>query len=80
MAKRPFWLVPDEISHDTVEALQTLLEDAHSGEIIGMAFAVMYKGRDYIVNATGEAYRSPTFTRGMIQALDDRMKNRLYGP
>jgi hypothetical protein len=70
---RPFTLVPDSISHDTIEALKALLRDAEKGEIIGLAFAVMYKGRDYIVNTAGEAHRSPTFTRGMVPALDDHL-------
>jgi hypothetical protein len=76
---RPFALAPDSISHDTVEALQTLLKDAQRGEIIGVAFAVMYKGRDYIVNTAGEAHRSPTFARGMVQALDDHLMHKVHG-
>lgn len=76
---RPFTLAPDSISHDTIEALKVLLRDAERGEIIGLAFAVMYKGRDYIVNTAGEAHRSPTFTRGMIQALDDHLMQKVHG-
>jgi hypothetical protein len=77
--KKPFELMPDNISHDTVEALKSLLEEAERGEIIGFAFAAMYKGRDFIVNTAGEAYRSPTFARGMVQALDDHLMNRVHG-
>lgn len=77
--KRPFTLAPDSISHDTVEALQALLADAERGEIIGVAFAVMYKGRDFIVNTAGEAHRSPTFARGMVQALDDHLMQKVHG-
>lgn len=75
---RPFTLAPDSISHDTIEALKVLLEDAKKGEVIGLAFAVMYKGRDYIVNTAGEAHRSPTFTRGMVQALDDHLMHMVH--
>lgn len=75
---RPFTLAPDSISHDTIEALKVLLEDAKKGEVIGLAFAVMYKGRDYIVNTAGEAHRSPTFTRGMVQALDDHLMQMVH--
>jgi hypothetical protein len=77
--KKPFELMPDNISHDTVEALKSLLEEAERGEIIGFAFAAMYKGRDFIVNTAGEAYRSPTFARGMVQALDDHLMDRVHG-
>jgi hypothetical protein len=75
---RPFGLISENISHDTVEALRDLLTSAERGEIIGIAFAVMYKGRDYIVNTAGEAHRSPTFTRGMVQALDDHLMQRVH--
>jgi hypothetical protein len=74
----PFRLVPDTVSHDTVEALQTLLKDAQRGEIIGVAFAVMNKGRDYIVNTAGEAHRSPTFARSIVQALDDHLMHKVH--
>ena len=72
---RPFRLVSDDLSFDTVEALEELLVQAKSGELIGMVFAAMYKGKtkQFIVNATGEAYRNPTFSRGMVAALDDAL-------
>lgn len=72
--KPPFRLVPDTISHDTVEALQTLLDDARRGQIIGVAFCAMYKRREFIVNTAGEAHRNPTFTRGMVACLNDTLK------
>jgi hypothetical protein len=72
--KPPFRLAPDNISHDTVEALQTLLDDARKGHIIGVAFCAMYKRREFIVNTAGEAHRNPTFTRGMVSCLNDTLK------
>lgn len=69
--KRTYRLVPDQISDDTVVALEELLEDARAGRLIGMAFAGMYQQRKYIVNTTGEVTRSPTFARGMVAVLDD---------
>lgn len=74
----PFTLVPDDISHDTIEALQNLLDEARTGTLIGIAFAAMYKRRNFIVNTAGEAYRSPTFTRGMIAALDDQLREMVH--
>jgi len=70
----PFRLVTRTISHDTVEALSTLLEQAKRGDLIGLAFAAMYNEGGYLVNAEGETYKSPTFTRGMIKALDDKLR------
>ncbi len=43
-------LVPDKGSHDTVEALEALLERAKSGEIIGMAYVCMLQRRGYIAD------------------------------
>ena len=70
----PFRLVPDSLSHDTIEALQSLLDDARAGRIIGIAFCAMYKQRRFIVNTAGEAHRNPVFARGMVACLDDTLK------
>ena len=59
---------------ETIECLETLLERAKKGEVIGIAFAAMIKQRGYIANTSGECYRNPTFTRGMIAALDDHLE------
>lgn len=71
--KPPFRLVPDTVSHDTVIALRELLDHAETGRLLGIAFAAMYRGRHYIVNTAGEAQRNPTFTRGMLAALNDSL-------
>lgn len=76
--KQPFELVTDSISHDSVEALQMLLQQAKSGELIGVAFAAMYRKGSFVVNTAGEAHRSPTFARGMIAALDDHLMQRVH--
>ena len=73
-----FVLVPDTISHDTIEAARMILEGAERGEILGFVFGVMYGGKRYVVNAAGEAYDSPTFSRGMAAALDDFLKERVH--
>lgn len=72
--KPPFVLVHNNLSHDTVDVLQTLLNGAEEGRIIGVAFCVMYKQREFAVDTTGEAYRNPTFTRGMLACLDDKLR------
>ena len=78
MTKR-FRLVEGETSHDTIIAAKEILSGAESGEVIGAAFVIMYKGRDYVVEVTGEAYNSPTFTRGMVRALDDKLQKMVHG-
>lgn len=77
--RRPFQLVPDTISTDTVECLEQLLDGARRGQIIGMAYAVMLKKREYIVNTAGEAHRNPTFARGMVCALNDDLGTKVRG-
>jgi hypothetical protein len=72
--KAPFRLVQPPACHDTVKALAELLEDAQNGHLIGVAFCAMYKRREFIVGTTGEADRSPVFTRGMLACLDDKLR------
>lgn len=77
--KTPYILIPDNVSHDTVECLEQLLEHARAGEVIGIAFAAMLKRRGYIVNTAGEAHRNPTWARGMVCGLDDQLSGRIRG-
>lgn len=77
--KRPITLIPDRVSTDTIEALKTLLEQANAGEVIGVAFVAQLKRRTYVVNTAGECYRNPTWTRGMVAALDDQLSRRVHG-
>lgn len=79
MRRPPYILVPDTVPHDLIECLQMLLKAAKNGELVGVAFAGMLKQRGYIVNTAGEAHRNPTFTRGMIAALDDQLSGRVRG-
>lgn len=75
--KPPFYLIPDVVSKDVVVALQELLASARRGHLIGFGFVAMYKDRSYITNTAGEADRNPTFTRGMIKALDDELAKKI---
>jgi len=77
--KAPYVLIPDNVSHETVKCLEQLLVEARKGEVIGLAYAAMLKRRGYIADSAGEAYRNPTFARGMVAALDDRLSLRIRG-
>ena len=70
-------LVPDPVSDDTVKCLLQLLRRAMDGEVIGLAYCAMLKQRAYIVDTAGAAQDSPTFARGMVQALDDKLADGL---
>lgn len=77
--RKPYILIPDEVSTDTVKCLETLLEHAKAGELIGLAYTGMLRRRGYIVNSAGECHRNPTFARGMLAALDDQLSGRIRG-
>lgn len=73
--RRPYYqLVADELSVDTIECLERLLDEAKQGKVIGIAFAALMKRRHYITHACGEVRRDRVFTRGMLRDLDDDLR------
>lgn len=72
-ATMPYRLVPDTVSHDTVEALEALLAAAKEGEVTGLAFACTLRKQRYITNVAGYCYRNPTFARGAVAFLSDQL-------
>lgn len=73
-------LIPNSVSRELVEALETLLEGAREGQITGIAFAAPLRGRrHYITNVAGSCFRNITHTRGMICALNDELGQLLQG-
>lgn len=76
--KPPFILSAESISHDTLRSTEILLNQIRKGDIIGVAWVAMCKRREYITNVAGEAYRNPTFTRGMVAALDDELRDMVH--
>lgn len=75
----PYRLVPDDVSHDVVEALETLLSLAKEGEVTGIAFACTLKKMRYITNVAGHCYSNPTFARGMVAFLSDQLAGLVHG-
>lgn len=75
----PYKLVKDYISHDLVEALETLLQGARTGEVTGIAFAAVLRQRRYITNVAGWCFNNPTFTRGAVCSLDDELNGMING-
>lgn len=71
-------VVLDGVSKDTVECLEALLTRARRGEVIGAALCALYRNRQYSVHACGEAHRNPTFTRGVVNALDDHLAHQVW--
>lgn len=64
-------------SEEVVRALEELLQQARSGNLIGLAWVAMHAGYEYSVDVAGETRRCPTFTRGMLMKLDDELSKLL---
>lgn len=73
---KPFTLVNETLSHDTIEALEFLLQEARSGELIGLVYGAMLRRRTCIVDTAGEAYRNPLFALGVVCLLSDDVAHR----
>lgn len=66
------------ISKDTVRCLRVLLEKAERGEVIGVAYAAMYRQREYSVHTCGEMHRNPTFCMGAVSALGYQLAQQVF--
>ena len=75
--KIPFTVIPAVGSEDTARCIDEL--HRHRRRIIGLAYVVLYTGRNYETHLCGEAERSPTFARGAVQVLDDKLSDRIHG-
>ena len=75
--KLPLGLVPDDSPHDVREVLAELLADADDGQIYGIAFVAMYKGRRVIADAAGECKKNPIYSRGLVAVLDDYFRDKI---
>lgn len=69
MARPPIRLVPDAISHDVDECIDTIRADVKAGKVKGIAYVLIYKGNDYITNTAGIAHTHNTLTKGMVGTL-----------
>lgn len=77
--ERPYELVLDQVSTNTVEALEYLLEGAKRGEVVGLAYAVIIKGRRFAVDCAGEACSNPLLARAVVAVLDDHLSDMIRG-
>lgn len=75
--KPPFRLVQDSLSKETVVALTELLQQARLGQIYGIAFVAMVKGRYFIAGTAGECGRNLDYTRALLLRLDDQLSDQL---
>jgi hypothetical protein len=74
-----YYLRPDNLSNEVVKCLAQLHAQAKRGVVSGIAFVAYVEGYGFIANAAGKAYDDPTNTRGMLNALDDKLAVRIDG-
>lgn len=75
----PYRLIPDTVSRDVVEAMETLLIGAQNGEIIGLAFVAVLKQRRFVTDVAGYCFKNASHTRGMVLSLDDKLRDLMAG-
>ena len=64
------------VQRDVVAICKTLLEGAENGEIVGIAFAAVLQRQRFVTDVAGTCERNLTHTRGMVRALDDKLRYR----
>ena len=69
----PYRLIPQEVSHDTVDVLEMLLTLAKAGQLTGIAYVCTLKKQRYLTDVAGFCYKNPTYTRGMVAFLSDKL-------
>jgi hypothetical protein len=63
-------VVPLRPDPELVNTLVRLAEQANRGELSGLAYVAMYKGREYQGNAVGRAKSFPAYALGLLAALE----------
>ena len=61
------------VSQGTVDALAALHESARAGDLIGVAFVAVKRGRKPVTGWAGEAGSNPFQTLGFIKRLEQRL-------
>jgi hypothetical protein len=72
-------IVQPYVSKDLVDTLEYLLQEAKSGNLIGIAYGAMLPGRKYFVDAAGEAHRDPLRGIGLAQYVSQEIAARHMG-
>lgn len=73
-------IVPARASEETIATLRSRVREAESGDLVGYACVLMYKGHEYQVEIIGETVNAPIFTRGLLNLLDDKLAALITPP
>lgn len=63
------------ISEETLTLLERLTDAARSGDLTGIALVALYTDHRYAGFLAGESKDSPTFTRGALRKLEDKLSD-----
>jgi hypothetical protein len=69
-------VVKPPVDHDTVACLERLLGEAKAGKVIGLAFVALMPKRHFIKHTTGAVHQERVYTRGLLQELDDMIREQ----
>ena len=58
---------------------QGLYDGLHEHDACGVAFVATLSQRRYITNVAGYCHKNPTYSRGMVAALDDKLRDLVQG-
>ena len=62
------------VQPDVVEICKTLLHGAENGEIVGLVFGAVLQRQRFVTDIAGTCARHLTHARGIVRALDDRLR------
>lgn len=71
-------LLHTTISHDTLQCVEALVDGVKTGDIVGAAIGIIYKRKRYSVTLCGEARHDPTYTRGVVGAIEDELRDLIH--
>lgn len=75
----PHELVPRYVSHELLEAMETLHEGARQGHIVGITYSVILKGgRRYMNDWAGVVDRMPTYSLGALKVLCRELEDVIH--
>lgn len=70
-------LVAPRPDADTVEVLRSMLAEAMSGKIVGIAYVALERGGEWTADATGDAMSRPVFSLGALDVLCNLLRERI---
>lgn len=77
--RKTFQFIGPSPSGETIEALEELLQRARDGDLIGLSYTAILRGKNWTYGTTGEATRSPAFVIGLLHVQTTELAHRITG-